>query len=41
MKDLSEVERQKLMNFNNNLKPDDNNIIFYGKLKKLSLTLAK
>jgi len=32
-KDLSENERQKLVNFNNNLKQDDNNIIFYGRLK--------
>jgi len=34
MKDLKENERQKLKDFNNNLKQDDNNIIFYGKLKK-------
>lgn len=34
MKDLSENERQKLVDFNNNLKQDDNNIIFYGRLKK-------
>jgi hypothetical protein len=34
MKDLSENERQKLIDFNNNLKQDDNNIIFYGRLKK-------
>lgn len=33
-KDLNEKERQKLVEFNNNLKQDDNNIIFYGKLKK-------
>jgi len=32
-KNLSENERQKLVNFNNNLKQDDNNIIFYGRLK--------
>ena len=31
---LNEKERQKLVEFNNNLKQDDNNIIFYGKLKK-------
>lgn len=34
MKDLSDNERQKLIDFNNNLKQDDNNIIFYGKLIK-------
>jgi hypothetical protein len=33
-KDLNEKERQKLVEFNNNLKLDDNNVIFYGKLKK-------
>jgi len=34
MKNLSDNERQKLVDFNSNLKQDDNNIIFYGKLKK-------
>jgi hypothetical protein len=34
MSDLSNDDRQKLVDFNNNLKQDDNNIIFYGKLKK-------
>ena len=34
MRDLSDNERQKLIDFNNNLKQDDNNVIFYGKLKK-------
>jgi len=34
MKALSDIERQKLIDFNNDLKEDDNNIIFYGKLKK-------
>jgi len=34
MKALSDKERQKLIDFNNDLKEDDNNIIFYGKLKK-------
>jgi len=33
-KDLNEKERQKLIEFNKNLKQDDNNVIFYGKLKK-------
>jgi hypothetical protein len=33
-KDLTEKERQKLIEFNKTLKIDDNNIIFYGKLKK-------
>jgi hypothetical protein len=32
--DLTEKERQKLTDFNKSLKPDDNNIIFFGKLKK-------
>lgn len=32
-KDLNEKERQKLLEFDKNLKPDDNNVIFYGKLK--------
>ena len=27
---LNEKEREKLVEFNNNLKQDDNNIIFYG-----------
>jgi len=30
---MTEKERQKLVSFNKDLKPDDNNIIFYGKLK--------
>jgi len=30
---LSESDRKKLVEFNNDLKLDDNNIIFYGKLK--------
>ncbi len=33
-KDLSAKDRQRLSDFNKNLQPDDNNIIFYGKLKK-------
>ncbi|MGE5406763.1 MAG: 6-bladed beta-propeller, partial [Methanosarcina sp.] len=33
-KNLTEKERQKLINFNKDLQPDDNNVIFYGKLKK-------
>ncbi len=33
MNDLSEEER-KLAEFNDNLKQDDNNIIFYGRLKR-------
>jgi len=33
MNNLTEGDRQKLTKFNNDLKPDDNNIIFYGKLK--------
>ena len=31
---LSESDRNKLIEFNNDLKSDDNNIIFYGKLKR-------
>lgn len=34
MNDLSEEEKKKLGEFNNNLNEDDNNIIFYGKLKR-------
>jgi len=34
MNDLSEEEKKKLTEFNNNLNEDDNNIIFYGKLKR-------
>jgi hypothetical protein len=34
-RDLPEKERQKLLEFDRNLKADDNNIIFYGKLKKV------
>jgi len=33
--DLSEKDRKILSDFNENLQPDDNNIIFYGKLKKV------
>lgn len=33
MNNLSESGRKMLEEFNNNLKPDDNNIVFYGKLK--------
>ncbi len=33
MNNLSESDRKKLVEFNNDLKPDDNNILFYGKLK--------
>lgn len=33
-KSLTEKQRQKLLDFDKDLKPDDNNIIFYGKLKK-------
>jgi len=34
MNDLSEEEKKKLAEFNNSLKQDDNNIIFYGRLKR-------
>jgi hypothetical protein len=34
MNNLSENDRQKLTEFNNDLKPDDNNVIFFGKLKQ-------
>lgn len=33
-KDLSDKEKQKLIDFDKNLNLDDNDIIFYGKLKK-------
>jgi hypothetical protein len=33
-KDLSDTEKQKLVDFDKNLSMDDNDIIFYGKLKK-------
>lgn len=33
-RDLPEKERQKLLEFDRNLKADDNNVIFYGKLKE-------
>lgn len=33
MKNLSESDRKMLVEFNNDLKPDDNNVLFYGKLK--------
>lgn len=33
MNNLSESDRKMLVEFNNDLKPDDNNILFYGKLK--------
>lgn len=32
--DLNDKERQKLIDFNKNLNQDDNDIIFYGRLKK-------
>lgn len=34
-KDISAGDKQKLIEFDKNLKEDDNNIIFYGKLKKI------
>ena len=34
LNDLTDKERQKLVDFNINLNQDDNDIIFYGKLKK-------
>jgi hypothetical protein len=34
-KDLNETDRKKLEEFNSNLNYDDNNVIFYGKLKKI------
>lgn len=34
LNDLPDKERQKLADFNKNLNPDDNDIIFYGKLKE-------
>lgn len=33
-RDLTEKDRKKLMEFDSSLQPDDNNVIFYGKMKK-------